>query len=216
MSFSTRLKELIGETSILAFANKSGVPQNSIRQYLNGSIPGLDKVIAIADANNVSVEWLATGKGTKDDDSNSQFVAIPVLPTAGSSRGGLAIEFSEIGAAYPLPHVWAQRHKLKESNTFAIWGVEGMEPTCSSSDILIGTTATLGMSQNGVFIIKEGELFNVRRLQWKDGHILVKSDSGLYEDDTLPLDTDAIVARVMYVTRTDRFNDVPRVHSSPA
>lgn len=211
--FSEIIKDIGGEAVL---AEKSSVSRPSIDKYKKGlSDPSRLYLVQLAKAAGVSVEWLATGEGAKKLDDQGPFLAIPVLPTAGSAGGGLAVEYSEIGAAYPLPRVWAQRQNLKETNAFAIWGVEGMEPTCSSNDILIGTTATLGMHQNGVFIIKEGELFNVRRLQWKGDRILVKSDNGLYEDDALPLDTDAIVARVMYVTRIDRFNDAPKAHSNP-
>lgn len=209
--FIQRLLEVIedsGGENILAM--KSGVSRPSIEKYKKGSEPSRAYLVALANAAGVTIEWLATGKGTKKAGDEGPFVSIPVLPTAGSSGGGLAVEYSEIGAAYPLPRIWAQRHNLKEGNTFAIWGVEGMEPTCSSSDILIATSATLAMRQNGVFIIKEGSLFNARRLQWKDACILVKSDSGLYEDETLPLDTDAIVARVIYVATLMRFNEIAR------
>lgn len=216
-AFQMRMQECADEAgNPAALARAAGISHPVISDYLNGvSEPSRLRLISIAKAAGVSVEWLATGEGAKKLDDKGPFVAIPVLPTAGSTGGGLAVEYSEIGAAYPLPRVWAQRQNLKETNAFAIWGVEGMEPTCSSHDIFIATNASLAMRQNGVFIIKEGELFNVRRLQWKDDCILIKADSGLYEDDTLPLDTDTIVARVMYVARIDRFSDVSRAHSSP-
>jgi phage repressor protein C with HTH and peptisase S24 domain len=212
-AFQKRMQECVDALgSAAALARSSGISHPVISDYLNGiSEPTRPRLVNIAQAAGFHLEWLATGNGEKSANSaDSLFVAIPVLPTAGSSGGGLAVEFSEIGAAYPLPRVWAQRHKLKESNSFAIWGVEGMEPTCSSSDILIATNASLGMGQNGVFIIKKGGLFNVRRLQWKDDCILIKSDSGLYEDDTLPLDTDIIVARVIFVAKLERFSDSHR------
>lgn len=57
-----RLKLLIGTQSILAFAQKCNVRYESIRQYLNGSMPGADKLAQIAEANNVSLDWLATGR----------------------------------------------------------------------------------------------------------------------------------------------------------
>ncbi len=61
-TFADRIRMLIGDDSVSGFASKCGLRNESIRQYLSGSIPGMDKVIAIAEATGVSIEWLATGK----------------------------------------------------------------------------------------------------------------------------------------------------------
>lgn len=61
--FKDRLQLLIGERSISEFARKCKIGDTTLRKYLNGATPGLDKVILIADAANVELKWLATGKG---------------------------------------------------------------------------------------------------------------------------------------------------------
>lgn len=64
--FTDRLKFVIGDESVNSFANKCGFSEGMLRKYLTGSIPGFDKVIAIAEAANVSIDWLATGKETEN------------------------------------------------------------------------------------------------------------------------------------------------------
>ncbi len=63
MSFSERLKTLIGEESISGFARRVDISEALIRKYLKGSEPSLSKANQIAMRANCSLEWLATGCG---------------------------------------------------------------------------------------------------------------------------------------------------------
>jgi phage repressor protein C with HTH and peptisase S24 domain len=64
--FAARLKLVLKDEPLLSFAKRSRVGEGSLRQYLKGAEPGLDKVIAIAKAAGVSVAWLATGEGSME------------------------------------------------------------------------------------------------------------------------------------------------------
>lgn len=62
--FNDRLKQSIAGQSINSFALKCGLPESLLRKYLAGpTLPGLDKLIAIANTAEVCIEWLATGEG---------------------------------------------------------------------------------------------------------------------------------------------------------
>lgn len=65
--FAERLRSLIGEHSVSKFAQDVGLGDNLVRKYLEGSNPGADKLIQIADAKGVDLEWLATGRGDPHD-----------------------------------------------------------------------------------------------------------------------------------------------------
>lgn len=62
-SFSDRLKILMGKETESHFAQKCKIPLSTLRKYLNGSTPGLNKAIHIARLTGVNIEWLATGEG---------------------------------------------------------------------------------------------------------------------------------------------------------
>ncbi len=65
--FPARLAELIGDSSVRGFARKAGVSDTFLRQCLAGRTePTRTKLIALAGAGDTSVEWLATGHGTRD------------------------------------------------------------------------------------------------------------------------------------------------------
>ena len=63
--FSERLVAIIGDSSPHAFAKKCGIGDSSFRPYLKGAFPRMDKLVAMAKAGGVNVEWLATGEGAK-------------------------------------------------------------------------------------------------------------------------------------------------------
>ncbi len=202
MSFSERLKELMGEQTTSAFSRKCGIGEASVRQYLNGGTPGIDKAEAIAGANGVNLEWLITGRGTKKADDKGPFISIPVLPTHISITGGPAVELDEIGDAFPVPRIWAERWRLRENYLCMLWGVEGMEDTINSHDKLICYSAPYQLQGDGLFAIRQGGLHTVKRLQFMPDKIRVISDHPDYEpyEVALPADADdfEIVARVLF------------------
>lgn len=72
--FKDRLQIAIGDYSVNAFAKKSGITEGTLRTYLTGtSLPGLDKLISISEAAEVNIEWLATGKGPKENGDHERF-----------------------------------------------------------------------------------------------------------------------------------------------
>lgn len=62
-TFAGRLRLAMDRESVNSFAQRAGVPEASIRAYMRGTVPGLDKAMALAQAGRVSLEWLAFGRG---------------------------------------------------------------------------------------------------------------------------------------------------------
>lgn len=61
--FPYRLRLALGTESVNGFASKCGFAESSVRQYLSGSIPGIDKAAIMAKRLNVTLDWLITGHG---------------------------------------------------------------------------------------------------------------------------------------------------------
>lgn len=79
--FKDRLLEAIAGEPVAAFSRRCGASESLLRNYLkNGNKPGVDHLVGIADAANVSIEWLATGRGPKQRGAPS----IPTIPPAPS------------------------------------------------------------------------------------------------------------------------------------
>ncbi len=204
MTFAERLKEVIGDTPILAFANKCGVPQNSVRQYLGGSVPGIDKAEAIAEAADVSLEWLITGKGNKDgsEGAGAAYVAIPVMATKASAGGGSAMYYDEIGDSFPMSRLWLERHNLKAKDLFVVYGIgESMHPIVVNGEKLLCSSAEHHLRGDGVFIIRQDGDLMVKRLQRLPGKIRVLPANPEYQPYDVELNDAVdfkILGRVLY------------------
>lgn len=98
-TFADRLRELIGEQPVSAFARKVDLSEGLIRKYLAGSEPGLSRANQIARATNTSLEWLATGAGFRFGraelvDMGALERAIGITLSLGSSEPSIANEKS--------------------------------------------------------------------------------------------------------------------------
>ncbi len=60
------------ERSVHAFSRKCGIADSLIRKYLAGGNPGIDKAAVMAEVAGVSLEWLATGRGSMQIDPTVQ------------------------------------------------------------------------------------------------------------------------------------------------
>lgn len=65
-AFVARLSEIIGSESVSSFGRRCDIGEGVIRGYLKlGKRPGLDNLVALANAGGVLIDWLATGRGPK-------------------------------------------------------------------------------------------------------------------------------------------------------
>ena len=68
-----RVRELIGDSLLKKFANNCGISEGAIRSIVKDSTsPRLDNLISMANVGGVTVEWLATGRGSKTYDEPGQ------------------------------------------------------------------------------------------------------------------------------------------------
>jgi transcriptional regulator with XRE-family HTH domain len=80
---ASRLRDAIGAESQAGFARRAGVGESLLRQYLGGAMPSTDRLVLLADAANVNIEWLAAGRG-------------PKVRLAETSAGEVTVHFSDI------------------------------------------------------------------------------------------------------------------------
>jgi hypothetical protein len=79
---TARLLEVFGEEPVASFSRRSGIGDSTLRKYVGGAVPSAINIAAIADAGNVNIEWLATGRGPKLRGAPAQ--APPVQPQPAS------------------------------------------------------------------------------------------------------------------------------------
>ena len=229
--FQKRLKTLIGEDSVSAFARRAGESEGTIRSYLRGVTPGLDKVIKLARANGVSVLWLAAGQGPKQETEMrallrvsgnedviravdrercdpSEFVLLPRYNVRAAAGAGAVIESERIVDYLAFKAEWVRRTLGAAPRNLLLieaWG-DSMEPTVRHGDLLLIDTSEPRVRDNAIYaLLIEGDLV-VKRVQRKlDGALVVRSDNEAYPPEEIPAAESArlsVVGRVRWFGRS--------------
>ncbi|TXR51491.1 helix-turn-helix domain-containing protein [Reinekea thalattae] len=111
--FADRLKVLIGNASVSAFARKVGLNESLIRKYLNGSEPTLSRAAKIAQKTAVNVDWLAFGQGSPAQPKLTDAVALLQLieqlsQLYSNQQGGISQSQRDLVAVLTYQHINAQ------------------------------------------------------------------------------------------------------------
>ena len=187
--FIHRLRQIIGERSVHRFAREAGLSDSLMRKYLNGSYPGLDRLVRLAAAGGVSVQWLATGQQTGFPEiatpraidgqasPNEDFVRIPAFPDTGKSAPLLP--------AFSL--AWLKREGLAPQQLVYVL-VEGnaMAPTMREDDLVLVDTSQDTVTHDGAYVLHNSSGIMIKRLQFDlEGGLRVCSDNPDFKDQQL-------------------------------
>jgi len=200
-AFTHRLRQAIGDQPVFRFAQECGISDSQIRKYLEGSMPGLDKLIMIARAAEVRVGWLATGELPVRDCGEA-----PGLQVGNSFQAMYAKEFALIPrhelqappdrageaskrmiGALAFHRDWLFGEGLEPENLVLI-SARGysMAPTISYGDLLLVDTCERELSEDAIYVLRLNHHVVVKRLQldWKGG-LWICSDNPQYANQHL-------------------------------
>ncbi|WP_417846980.1 LexA family transcriptional regulator [Thalassospira povalilytica] len=197
--FQENLKKLMGDDSKASFAHKCGFSVGALTNYLNGSIPGADKALRIAEVFGVNVQWLVTGEGpmsVSDQKASppgnaahlpmdsSGFAPVPVFDVHASAGNG-AMNFGEVVSGYlslPVSYLKDQLHVDPKDACGIYINGDSMEPALED-----GGVALLDRSENarsnkgdGIYTFRIGEELYIKRLERQGSRIVVHSDNPAY------------------------------------
>ena len=174
-SFSERLKELIGNKSGRAFAKEAGISYSTLHNYLtNTSLPTLDNLIALATYANVSVQWLATGESSEEQDglnlsaSNDEiFAEIEDCREVRISAGGGG--FNDEYKPYQTTKVekaWLDSRRLKAEDCamFLVSG-DSMQPTLKDGEEIIVDRSKTDLKDGKIFVLNNEGAMLVKKVQ---------------------------------------------------
>jgi len=226
-TFADRLKHIIGKQSVRSFASACNLSDGVVRQYLSGKTePGLGALLNIARMADVSVGWLATGKGEIRTGEGKQsevdgvvaeqqvpfgkdggFVLIPRYEVAASAGGGAVIHSEQIVDYLSFKSEWIRNGLGLSEKDLALINVKGdsMEPTLSNEDLILIDMRSRQVEDNAVYVLQFHGTLLVKRIQRKlDGSVVVRSDNTIYEPEVVSgemLDTLHVVGRVVWCGR---------------
>ncbi|HCA27793.1 MAG TPA: hypothetical protein DEP05_09205 [Betaproteobacteria bacterium] len=200
-----RIKQVIGEGSVSAFARKAGIYESLLRQYVAGSMPGADKLVAIARAAHVNLEWLATGEGPMDApprptlkvrESAADYHGVETGAPAGyvvaaqprvidrsgekdTLVGGQALDYLAFKADWVRTELGADPERLALVRAVG----DAMAPTLSAGDLLLLDYSFDRIKQDAIYAIAVDGALQIKRIQrLLDGALLIKSDNPVYQE----------------------------------
>ncbi len=180
--FISRLKLVIEEYgSINSLAKAANLSESSIRKWRDGtSEPSRDRLVALAEAAQVSIDWLAAGKGPIRQDY--------LFEGKDNGWGGNAdSSLTLVENLFAQPPEVAKRHiqLLQRLGDYYVRIVDGrnMEPNLYPGDLCIFDRKPVEPNdlEEGVYAIVLNGVVVIRRLQHMlDNQILAVSDNSNY------------------------------------
>jgi len=224
--FTGRVRSVIGDGSVRRFARRAGIGATTLQNIVDGARPTVDKLVAIARAGGVSVDWLATGEGPRDRASHrpaspglagqpaafgegGDFVAVARYDVRLSAGAGAAAGRLKVVDRIPFP-LDRLRRILGRSSAEGAAMVEvvgdSMQPTIGHGDlVMVDTFDTAG--REGLFALVVDDDLVVKRVQKIDNGIEVISDNPAYGARRFSgdrADQVRLIGRVVWVARTVR------------
>lgn len=211
--FITRLRELIGDKSVRAFAMDADVAETTLRQYLSGrSEPTMTNLRKICGYCKCSLDWLVNGitqpqsvECVSNNDFDEEYALIPGYHVQVSAGPGAALNGEEIKRHLAFRRKWLKFRGLDETRLAVVFAKgDSMEPTIHSGDSILIDTRRNQVEDGSIFVLRLGDDLYAKRLQKNyDGSITIISDNRTdYQPQIVPADqlyNLAVIGKVIWV-----------------
>lgn len=163
-----------------------GVSRPAIAKILEGQVRHPKYLFEIADALNVSVEWLKTGEGSSENLSDDlETVRLDLYDVSASCGSGhLNVDYPELLHSLEIPKA-ALKELLGTDNLHGVKLMspdgDSMEPTIPPKSITLIKTDVAEFESSGVYLFTfQGYTYIKRLARGKAGVIHVTSDNPIY------------------------------------
>ena len=181
--------------SVNALARQVGVSYPAMRKITKGETLNPKFLFEIAEALNVSVEWLKTGEGSSenlsDDPSGDhiRFERLDVIAALGD--GYINNETAEVVDFVHVDKAWAREKLGGNLSRIQVITARGdsMQGTIEDGDVLFVDTSVRSFEGEGIYLLSFADGLKAKRLQASvGGGLLVISDNPLYRTETIEND----------------------------
>jgi phage repressor protein C with HTH and peptisase S24 domain len=191
-------------------ARAMGVSPSAFRKWLKGEAePSRERLVALAEAAQVSIAWLAQGEGAEPKFASpetlfrrprsidhaahvsaSHFLVLPKRPETAAAGGGHPAPSAPGASEYiAFQHEWLRSvFRIEPENlTLEIAVGESMHPTIGDGDLLLIDTTDRHFRSYGVYVLDVAGERLVKRVQPRfDGSLMLISDNASYQADVVP------------------------------
>jgi phage repressor protein C with HTH and peptisase S24 domain len=209
--FRRRLRLIMQQFgSVADLARAVGVSDNAIYKWVSGrGQPGMISLVNLAKAAGVSVEWLATGRGTaaksrpepQPEIESPDFVTLPRHALRGTG-GRPPIQSAQIVDHLSFRSDWLQQYLNADPRALALIEATGdsMAPTIDEGDLVLCDLRDPRFRHDGIYVFRAGTTLAIKRMQRQlDGTLLVRSDNPAYEPIKVKPDEINFVGRVIWI-----------------
>ena len=181
--------------SVNALARQVGVSYPAMRKITKGETLNPKFLFEIAEALNVSVEWLKTGEGPSENlsddpsDDHIRFERLDVIAALGD--GYINNETAEVVDFVHVDKAWARENLGGNLSRIQVITARGdsMQGTIEDGDVLFVDTSVRSFEGEGVYLLSFADGLKAKRLQASvGGGLLVISDNPLYRTETIEND----------------------------
>lgn len=205
----TRLREVEKKFPNRETASKiAGVAKSTLQNWIEGnSDPSFEGLSRLADAANVSLDWLAYGQGQHDVDMDAEFVRVPRYDVKLAAGAGAFNERAPLLDYIPFTRDFLAK-KLARNSTDGLVLLEvrgdSMEPTIGDGDLVLIDQLQADL-EDGIMAYTLDDTAYVKRIRSIPGGIEVISDNRAvyppYELTQSHLSELRIIGRVRWIGR---------------
>ena len=213
-AFAARIELLTDGSGVKnsELARKANISEALVRNWKSagGSEPARDKIIAFAEAANVNIEWLMTGRGPMKPGERDQsgigteFALVPIYNVSISAGAGAFPNKEHAIGNLAFTRHWLRTRGLQPSHLVATNAKgDSMEPSINDGDMLLIDTNQRGLGQDDIYVIRSDDALMVKRLQRGfDNKVLIISDNPRYKEQSIPTQDLDIIGRVVWIGHT--------------
>lgn len=223
--FIERLRLLIDKVgSANALAKSAGVSQSGFQRYLAGGQPTRKVLIALAQAAQVDLGWLMTGKGDprqsddphfgldgsirsltrlplyKNEPERQEATLLAADPAAGTAPAEELPLKPDTVAGLGFCRFWLSKHGMDATSMAGLYmSGNSMEPTIASGDTILVNISQRDIVDGDIYALRSKNTVLIKRIQNElDGHLLLLSDNTIFKPvEVLRADID-IIGRVVW------------------
>jgi transcriptional regulator with XRE-family HTH domain len=167
----------------------SGVPESTLQQYAQARAdlpPRTDILLKLARAANVSLEWLATGKGEMRPAGLMPGAALADVVMVELRDSRASLEMERITAHLPFSRSWLQsRLGITDADQLMLLEADHQLPPAVKRGYLLLVDRTMGKklpSQEGIYVLSGAVGLTVRRVRFRLSGRFVISGSDISEE----------------------------------
>ena len=196
LQLSARIRKLVDLfTNHTEAAEVAGRSTDAVGNWVSGkTVPAFDVLARMAHSKNVSLEWLASGKGAMlagelvPAGVVADFSYIPRYAVRAGAGSGQLVESENLLGFLAFRTDWIRTRLRRNPANLAVLEAYGdsMHPTIADGDIMLVDLSEERVRGPAIYVILAGNEAIVKRIELTlEGWLVVKSDNPAYETRTL-------------------------------